>query len=80
MQNLPAPPADHIEQESWAKRFSFAAGALVRQVLGGSCFPYTEVPSATRPECVEAFRRGIEGQSIPHPVEAVREREVVRRR
>ena len=80
MQNLPAPPVDPTEQGSWAKRFSFAADALVRQVLGGSCFPYVEVPSVTRRDCVEAFRRGIEGQSTPHPVEASREKEVVRRR
>ena len=80
MHNLPAPPVDPTDQGSWARRFSFAAGCLVRQVLGCSCFPYAEVPSLTRRECVEAFRRGIEGQATPHPVEVAQEREVVKRR
>ena len=80
MQNLPGPRVNPIEQEGWAKGFSFAAGALVRQVLGGPCFPYAEVAPDKRRDCVQAFRRGIEGQSTPQPVESAREVEVIRRR
>ena len=64
----------------WAIQFSYAAGCLVRSVLGGSCFPYAEVPPLTRRDCVEAFRRGIEGRVTARALEIVQEREVVRRR
>ena len=53
---------------------------MVRQVLGGSCFPYVEVHSLIRRDCVEAFRRGIEGRVTARALEIVEEREVVRRR
>ena len=75
MQNLPGPFADPNQQGSWAKSFAFAAGTLIYQVLGGSCFPHREVPPTIRRECVGAFRRGVEGQSTPSLVEAPRERE-----
>ena len=80
MNNLPSPPEDPAERGSWAIQFSYAAGCLVRSVFGGSCFPYAEVPSLTRRDCVEAFRRGIEWRVTARALEIVQEREVVRRR
>ena len=71
MNNLPSPLSDPTERVSWANQFSYAAGCLVRQVLGESCFPYAEVPLLTRRDCVEAFRRGVEGCATSHPAEIV---------